>query len=1194
MRTIITLLIPILSVIGNIVCAQVTESYIMQTDNFNQMRVENNDNPPSVGTENDGDAAIKQYAYDGTDDETPGAAAFRTFTVDGDDENETERPLEVGDEFKITVFTDNNPSEGGRIGISFRNTTSYDDFSNSTDDNTVARFQLDENGGWNIYSGSSQEEMNGDATPGSDRTLKIKVTSSNTFNATIDGTTYYNIEFGTSGPIESFSVYTYGKDNPDSFWKNSSLKNTGSVEFAESGEFDDTSINGIISDGVPADETTGTSQNSVIIDGSGTIKFSGDNTYTGSTTLNSGTLQLGDDDVIPDVSNIILNGGTLSTGNLNSYSDTLGTLTLSDNSKVLFNINSSLTFDASDSETWSNDTLEILNWELGTTILNVGSDDSGLTSDQLSNIEFTQYGTGAKILNDGETIPDAFFANAPGKFSNASVWYEGSVPSTGDSVYIVDDIILDQDIELKLLNITYQGVFLASDSKKANRNLTIQDGGTLSNTIEANFDPAGGKVVFDGDGTITGPLNFNEIEISGGVNFSSNSTILNVITIKDGGYADSGKPEYNPNSTLIFDTEGEYSIDDETNLWTSSSAPNPAIPDNVALEPDTELNIYDDRGINGDLIINSDGTVNQGDNTFIVEGDIENHGTFSMDADAAERLVVKGDLTNQNGATIALSEEEGGGLQLEGDYQSDGTVNFNDRAIYFEGGNNQSVTGNNNPINYDVLNIAKSGGKVTFNQNVIVNDAYDQSNGDAEIASNKELVIDASAEADIASGSTLTTNDNLTIKSDASSTGSLIANGTLSGDATMQRYIAGHSGNNSTGWHLISPPVSSVTVNGSDFDPGNNDDLYSWSESDYEWKNYKADEFTDMDAGTGYLGSYESTSTKEFTGTLNNSDNTHNDLPVSTDGNGWHLLGNPFPSALHWEEDDDWSISNFATGAKIMNPGGSYTDISAGGENQYIPAHQGFFVQATEDGSNSITIPKADREHSSTSFYKSEVNNLLTLKASQGAKYVETWLQMKEGATVEYDEEYDIRFLGGMEGTPYLYSIADNEEQLSTNRIPEDINDTQIPLGFSATNDGEVTLEWDNIDSFMNEMDISITDLQENKTIDLNNTDNYTFTASSEDDPERFILNFKSTTSIEEQNNELEGVNIYSYDDQIYISSGKELTNGQYSIYNTVGQQVHKDNFTSGDKVVSISQKGTFIVRIQADEGTSTKKVIIQ
>ncbi|MCF8307458.1 MAG: T9SS type A sorting domain-containing protein [Bacteroidales bacterium] len=795
--------------------------------------------------------------------------------------------------------------------------------------------------------------------------------------------------------------------------------------------------------------------------------------------------------------------------------------------------------------------------------------------------------------NYSYTVEDSWTTSGSGdgSWDDSNAWDAGEVPVSDQPVTIQNNITLDQNASVSSLTIENGVTFTASDG--SNRTLTIQDGGTLTNN--GTFTASDGSVSFAGGGTISGSITFNTIDISGGVDFGSSSTVNGTLTVKAGGFANNNAPTYGGSSTLLFDTGGSYTIDGTTTFWTTGSNLGQGVPNDVTVNSTSPLNIYEARDVTGKLTINSNGSVEQGNNTFIVQGNLENSGSFSFASDGAERLVIQGNLVNHSGASITLSNTIGGDMQLEGDYQSDGTVNFNNRAIFFEGGNAQSVTGANDPINFDYLYIAKSGGTVTFNQNVLVNDEYDQSGGDAEISSTTTLEIGASAIADVGTGTTLTTNGNLTIKSDASSTGSLIVKGTLSGNATAQRYIAGHSGDNTTGWHLLSPPIGTFTINNNaDFDPGNNDDVYGWSESSYTWMNHKQGNPSDMVPGTGYLVSYESTATKNFTGTLNNSDITRSNLSVNPDGNGWHLLGNPFPSALHWEEDGDWSINNFASGAKIMNPGGSYTDISTGGANQYIPAHQGFFVQATTDGSNSITIPKADREHNSTSFYKSEVNNLLTLKASQGNKYVETWLQMKEGATVDYDEEYDIHFLGGMEGTPYLYSIADNEEYVSTNRIPHDISDTEIPLGFKVFNDGEVTMEWKNLDSFENDVALSLTDLKTEKTINLDESDSYTFTASTEDDVNRFVLNFKSAIGIDEQSDELEGVSIYSHDNRIFVNSGDELTNAELSVYNTLGQLVSRESYKSGDKVISIDQRGAYIVRIQAEEGVATEKVIIR
>jgi len=285
-------LLVLVGLMSSFVFAQTTTIYTMQTDNFNFLFTEKNTNPPYAGTYNNGATELAQYANGGSFGNTPGAAAFRTFTISGSDEGATARPLQVGDEFSITAFVANNPSAGGRIGISFRNSTTYEDFFNSTDGNTVARFQLDNTGNWKVYSGSTTVEST--AGVNADRTLKIKITSSNTFNAIIGDVTYYNLSFATTGPILSFSIYTFGDNNPNSFWKSASLINSTTLEYG----FNNSSptVSGIISDGLISNSEVNLSINKVYMGGTGTKTFDATNTYTGLTQLEGGTLSISADE----------------------------------------------------------------------------------------------------------------------------------------------------------------------------------------------------------------------------------------------------------------------------------------------------------------------------------------------------------------------------------------------------------------------------------------------------------------------------------------------------------------------------------------------------------------------------------------------------------------------------------------------------------------------------------------------------------------------------------------------------------------------------------------------------------------------------------------------------------------------------------------------------------------------------------
>ncbi len=183
-----------------------------------------------------------------------------------------------------------------------------------------------------------------------------------------------------------------------------------------------------------------TNSGSITKQGTGTMTLTGGNTYSGTTTVSKGSLVLsntggvaitasssisvgsgaslvlGTSNQIGDSTGLILNGGTFLTGSSTTgYTEDLGTLTLSANSSIDLGSNTTtrnLLFDASNGITWtSGQKLIITNWQ-GTTNggtygrIYFGSDSSGLTSSQLSQINFNIGGTlyGARILSTGEIV----------------------------------------------------------------------------------------------------------------------------------------------------------------------------------------------------------------------------------------------------------------------------------------------------------------------------------------------------------------------------------------------------------------------------------------------------------------------------------------------------------------------------------------------------------------------------------------------------------------------------------------------------------------------------------------------------------------------------------------------------------------------------------------------------------------------
>jgi autotransporter-associated beta strand protein len=188
-------------------------------------------------------------------------------------------------------------------------------------------------------------------------------------------------------------------------------------------------VSGVISDGGASGGLAITKTSS------GTWTFSGSNSYTGGTTITAGAVTFGAAGVLADAGAITLSGGTLKSGATTGFTETVGTLTLSDNSTIALGTGShTLTFAASNGVSWtSGKKLTITGWAGGFNgtpgtagRIFVGSSSSGLTANQLAQIVFSN-GTSnypATILSTGEVAASiaTFYSKSTGNLDVLSTW----------------------------------------------------------------------------------------------------------------------------------------------------------------------------------------------------------------------------------------------------------------------------------------------------------------------------------------------------------------------------------------------------------------------------------------------------------------------------------------------------------------------------------------------------------------------------------------------------------------------------------------------------------------------------------------------------------------------------------------------------------------------------------------------------
>jgi fibronectin-binding autotransporter adhesin len=243
------------------------------------------------------------------------------------------------------------------------------------------------------------------------------------------------------------------------------------------------------------------------------------NSYTGATTITGGILRLGAAGVIADASNVVMNGGTLSTGAAAGFAETMGTLALTASSTLALGTGShNVTFAASNAVAWTANTILTVTGWTGTNNGNssgtagrlfVGNGFGGLTGVQLSRIRFNIGATlfGAMQLSTGEIVPSGgevlYYGGATGTWTG-SLWsvneagpYTTAWTSGRHAIFNIASANTLTFATTNVAAITY------------NENCVFATGGTLG------FGPSGGAIA---------PIyveNGRTLNLVNGINFST-------------------------------------------------------------------------------------------------------------------------------------------------------------------------------------------------------------------------------------------------------------------------------------------------------------------------------------------------------------------------------------------------------------------------------------------------------------------------------------------------------------------------------------------------------------------------------------------------------------------------------------------------------------------------------------------------
>jgi hypothetical protein len=426
-------------------------------------------------------------------------------------------------------------------------------------------------------------------------------------------------------------------------------------------------------------------------------------------------------------------------------------------------------------------------------------------------------------------------------------------------------------------------------------------------------------------------------------------------------------------------------------------------------------------------------------------------------------------------------------------------------------------------------------------------------------------------------------------------------------NVTVERFLTKYNNIGDDMYHFLSSPVAAQAIQpGFVSLPNNTDDFYYWDETSNLWINSKDNSGawnssfeSNFLIGKGYLVAYPSDITKSFTGALNTGTlNSGSGLPAVTYtsgmGDGWNLLGNPYPSSIDWDnvtsqltniDDAVYVYDNATSTYKSYIAGiGSLTD-------GIIPPAQGFFIHANNVGAPVFYLENQDRVHSSVSFYKNEpVQNVVRLKVEGNGKTDETFIRFTDNSTSGFDKQWDAYKLRGGNSVPTFCTMSENTK-LSVNSLPLNSLESFVPVSVEPVTQGIYTINLTE-NSLSSDTYITIEDLKTGSMQRLNDNPVYTYEAATNDDPERFRIHFKNATSIGDP-----AANVDFFTSVLYGQlSAFSSVDGIITLSDLAGRIIAFGKVSKGNTVKFNleGQNGIFIVTLSSQTGNKTNKVIVK
>ena len=358
-----------------------------------------------------------------------------------------------------------------------------------------------------------------------------------------------------------------------------------------------------------------------------------------------------------------------------------------------------------------------------------------------------------------------------------------------------------------------------------------------------------------------------------------------------------------------------------------------------------------------------------------------------------------------------------------------------------------------------------------------------------------------------------------------------------------------------------------------------------------------------------------------FTGTPNNGTQT---FTLATSGNGFNLIGNPYPSSLNlgafytansarisstfyfW--DNKSTSIMFQNGVSTTNYGYATFNAANGANPTWVPAPngnggtaivptggvanigQGFIIKALNTSvDTSLTFNNEMRGATNGTFFNKNNSSTegkfwLKLNSEYNTNNVFA-VDYTNGASDSFDS-YDSKAIGM--GSDAFYTLADAQKLIIQGKTSFDVDDV-VPVGVKHFQNGNFTIALLQKEGlFNNGQAIYLHDKVTGTYTDLQNGA-YTFTANAGENNNRFEIVYKLNVlgTAEVQKDTFE---VYRDGQDFVVRNNKNIE--KIEIFDASGRKIQTINENSKLIRVQLTSKGIYILKALSEGKDYTKKLI--